>query len=385
VVWSSQFGPDASYRRGRLAVEAVDRDVVLKESARLIETDGYRHKGFLLRGLILARIRRFDEAIPWLEKASMSEPLTIEASTVAARCVYSTGHYVEAVNAANAALMLDDNATEARRWLAAAYYDLGAISQTVVELERISKDAPTDPRPERLLGLIAKDGEQYPMAIGHYEESLKRDAQQSERQNVLVELAESQIKQGQFKEALVTLEKCTGSAIVSTWMADCLSSLGKFEAAHDRLREALEAEPKYFPAKLSQGKLYLDNGQVEEAIQALKQAIEWEPQSSQAHFQLSQALRQLGRAEEADAELHTMREIQKLEREFTDLHDAASNRPADADVRYRIGELAQLLGKPKLPAVWYRAALAINPNHLKARAALEASQQPTANPGRFLQ
>ena len=268
-------------------------------------------------------------------------------------------------------MTLDESCLDARRWLASAYYDLGAVSHAVAELERISKDAPGDPRPDRLLGLIAKDGELYPKAIGHYQESLRRDPRQQDREDVLLELAESQIKQAYFKEAMVTLGDCSHSAAASTWVAECHSHLGQVDKAHDRLREALELDHHYVPAKLTQGKLFLDNGQVEQAVSSLTEAAQWDPMNRQVHFQLSQALRQFGKAADADAELQRMQEIQALEREFSDLHDLAANQPTDADIRVRTGELALRLGKPKLAQVWFRAALAINPNHLRARAALE--------------
>ena len=78
----------------------------------------------------------------------------------------------------------------------------------------------------------------------------------------------------------------------------------------------------------------------------------------------------MDRVEQADVELRRMLDIQALEREFKDLHDTAANRPDDAEVRYRTGELALQLGKPQLARVWFRAALAIDPKHVKARAAI---------------
>ena len=78
----------------------------------------------------------------------------------------------------------------------------------------------------------------------------------------------------------------------------------------------------------------------------------------------------MNKVEQADDELRRMLEIQALEREFKELHDTAANRPDDAEVRYRTGELALQLGKPKLARVWFLAALAIDPKHVKARAAI---------------
>lgn len=377
--WLRETGPEASYIRGRHALIRGDREVVIRESDHLLKTPGYEPQGALLKGLLLVRIQKLGEAIPWLEKASSRESLAVEASTAAARCFYLTGRYLEAIDAAHVALEQDATCLDARRWLAAAYYDLGAVSHAIAELERISIEAPGDARADRLLGLIAKDGEQYIRAIGHYSESLRRDEQQPDRESILLELAEAQIKSGRFQDALVTLKDCRRSAAALTWEAECRSNLGENAEAHTRLREALELDRRYFPARLAQGKLFLDTGETDEAIKALEEAIQLQPQSSQAHFQLSQALRRSGKVDQADIELRRMGEIQALEREFTDLHEEAAQKPNDAEIRFRTGELAMKLGKPKLAGVWFRAALAINPNHARARAAL--NQQPPVSSG----
>lgn len=376
AVWWKSTGPEVGYQRGRKALISGDREVVTRESNRLLGLPEYEPQGALLKGLLLARVGKLDEAIPWLGKATEREELAVEASTVAAQCFYMTGRYLEAIDAAHAALEQDATCLDARRWLAAAYYDLGALSHAISELERISAEAPTDARADRLLGLIAKDGEQYLRAIGHYQESLRRDGQQPDRESILLELAESQVKSGKFADALVTLKDCRQSAASLTWEAECRSNLGETAAAHARFDEALELDPAYFPAKLAQGKLLLDSGKTEEAVGVLQAAIELQPQHSQAHFQLSQALRRLGKIDQADTELRRMGEIQAMEREFTDLHEEAAKKPDDADIRFRTGELARQLGKSKLAEVWFRAALAINPHHARARAALR--QHPSS-------
>lgn len=370
IAWSQCFSPDSGYRRGRQALMNGDREIVLREAERLLATPGYELKGHLLRGLMLSRSRKVDEALPDLEKASHSPELAAEASTAAARCFYSMGRYLEAIDAANAAIALDASSLDARRWLAAAYYDLGAVSHAVVELERINAEAPSDAKPSRLMGLIAKDGEQFTNAVTFYEESLRRAPDQPERETVLLELAECQVKLGRFDDALGTLKQCSRSATALTWEAECQSNLGQFETARDRLNQAIELDRRYFPARLALGKLLLDKGEAESAVKTLQDAIPLNPNNSQAYFQLSQALRLMKKDEEADAALQRMREIQALEREFTDLHEKAASQPTDADIRYRTGELALKLGKPQLAQVWFRAALAINPNHAKARAAL---------------
>lgn len=368
--WRLADSPDLSYRRGREALIQGDHVAVEREIDRLYRTAGTRSRGCLLKGLLLSRAGRPAEAIEWLDQAARDESLAVEASTEAARCFYSMGRHLEAIEAAQAALAQNAEYLDARRWLAAAYYDLGAVPHAIVELKHVSAEAVDDPRPDRLLGLISKDSEKYHAAIEHYRESLRRDPLQPDAPMILLELAESLVKIGKFEEALVTLKDCEKSSAALTWEAECLVNLSRSDEALGRLKEAVALDPAYFPAKLAYGKRLLDGGFVEQAIDVLSQASQLMPQNSQARFQLSQALRRGGKVEQADVELERMREAQALERQFSDLHDQAANQPNDAEIRYHAGELAIKLGKPELGKLWLRAALAINPHYEKARAML---------------
>lgn len=370
VMFGRPERPERIYARGRAALLAGDRPLVLREAENLIQIPGYEPYGWLLKGLMLTRVGKLDEAIIYLGKAAEHDALALEANTAAAQCFYQSGLYLQAIQVAQLALQLDPAALDARRWLAAAYYDLGANSHAVNELEQISEQAPTDPRPDRLLGLIAKDGEQFPRAIGHYQESLKRDPLQPDAQIIRTELAESQIKLGKFADSLATLSECEHTAIVLTLQAECQNGLGNFDEAVSLLRRAIKLDPRYFTAKLTLGTLLLDRGQIEDAKTILTDAVRTGPPSSKARFQLSQALRRSNQIDAADEELRQMQQIQAMEREFSDLHDTAASQPNNADIRFRIGELAQKLGKPELASVWLRAAVAINPSHPRARAAL---------------
>lgn len=371
AVWPRFFGPLASYHRGRAALISGDRAVVERTADALIHTAGYEAHGWLLKGLWLTRMGKLQEATVCLGRAAEHESLAVEANYTAAQCFYQAGLYPQAVDTALMALDRDPHCLQARRWLASAYYDLGNLSQATDELDRISREAPTDPRPQRLLGLIAKDSERFAKAIEYYRESLRRDPDQAEAEAIRTETAESHIKLGQFTEARTALRACQPSAITLTLEAECFNSTGAQAEAQEQLRVALTLNPKYFPAKLMQGKLASDQGRLDEAEQFLREAMLLEPQNSQAHFQLSQALRRNGKVAEADEELQKMQSIQAMEREFSDLHEEVDARPDDVEARYRTGELAERLGKPKLAILWYRAALSIDSRHAKARVALQ--------------
>ena len=379
-LWWHLNRPEACYRRGRQALRAGDRQTVLEEARRLLRSPGFESQGRLLRGLLFAQDGQAVEALQELEPAARNEATAVEALTVAAECCSVLGRYIEAIDTANAALARDADALDARRWLAVAYYDLGAAANAAQELKRISAKAPNDPRPERLLGLIARDNEQFIEAIEHYRESLRRNPDHADRAVVVVEMAEALARLGRFDEALKTLHDSDRTARMLTLEAECEHGLGRLEIAESRLREALELDPRYFPALLEKGTLLLARGRPVEASAVLEEAVRLEPLNRQGRFQLSQAYGRQGQRDKGAEQLKLMQEAQSLEREFSELNNLASQRPADADVRYRAGILADKFGKADLARMWYRSTIAINPHHAGALAALAEADGPQNRP-----
>lgn len=359
-----------AYRRGRAALLNGDRESVIREADLLIAMPGHQCQGWLLKGLLLSRLDKRDEAVFYLEKSAGDEALAVEANTLAAKCLYETGLYRQAIEAANRALQRDASCVDARRWLAASYYDLGALAHATEELKRISQLAPDDPKPSHLLGVIAMDGERYPEAIQRFQESLSRDPSQPGKEAILVELAECQLKTNQSQQALDILAQCSPTAPVLTLMANALETQSKIDEAQAKLEAAIRLDAKYVPAKLALGKLLLDRGQIREALPVLAEAVKLEPMNREAHFQLSQACRRADEPQRADEELSRMQEIGAWEREFSSLHAEAAKDPHNGELRFRLGELALRLGKPKLARVWYRAAIAINPSDSRSQSAL---------------
>src|SRR5262245_12671454 len=157
--WWYALRPENCYQRGCRALTAGDRQTVIRESRRLIGTPGFEPQGRLLSGRLLLSERRPADALAELQRAVHDPATAVEALIAAAECHYLLGQYLQAIGAGRAALERNTAALDARRWLAAAYYDLGATPYATLELEAISAAAPSDPRPDRLLGLMCKDNQ----------------------------------------------------------------------------------------------------------------------------------------------------------------------------------------------------------------------------------
>ncbi|MBI3864262.1 MAG: tetratricopeptide repeat protein [Planctomycetia bacterium] len=374
VLWWNSLRPENCYLRGRRALEKGDRITALREMRRLLDTPDFEPHGRLLAGLILARERKPAQALDELQYALADDETAVEALTTAAGCYYALGQFVATIETAKSALARNEDALDARRWLASAAYDLGRTGEADAELRTISEKAPHDPRPERLLGLISKDFAEYAQAIDHYREALRRDPQFPDRANVQAELAESLVKLGRIDEALEALRQCDRTPTVLVMEADCAESQGRIEAAHERLQEALALDPQFIPAKLKRGTLLLLDGRFDDAVDVLEDAVRQAPYSSQAHFNLSQAYSRRGEKDKAEVQLQLRLEAERDEQLFPELHKEAAEKPNDPEIRYRLGMLARKLGKPELARMWFRSALAIEPRHLQARSALAESE-----------
>jgi tetratricopeptide (TPR) repeat protein len=74
-------------------------------------------------------------------------------------------------------------------------------------------------------------------------------------------------------------------------------------------RIAVELAPSFIDTRHSLGKLAMEIKDWETAVAQFRAVIAWEPGAAAAHYQLSLALKALGRIEEAESEL---RAAQKL-------------------------------------------------------------------------
>jgi tetratricopeptide (TPR) repeat protein len=369
-LWQYSLRPDNCYRRGRQAILAGDRATVIRESRRLLATPGFESRGRFLTGLWHARSGRAPEALDDLRIAAEDESIAVEALTAGAECYYNLGRFVEAVELSQRAIARDANSLDAHRWLAVSLYDLGITYQAAAELEFVSAKALSDPRADRLLGLIYNENEQFAEAIEHYRRSLERGLCDPERGKVALELVQTLLREKRIDEALEVLRDAERSALSLRLRAECLELQGQLDEAHDLYREAVKLDPHNLEAKLKLGASLLEQRSATQAVSVLQDAVHSAPYSGQAHFLLSQAYGKTGESEKAADELRLFHKAQADEREFSDLHQTAAENPNDAEARYRLGILARGRGRPELARMWFRAALAVQPDHRATRSAL---------------
>jgi tetratricopeptide (TPR) repeat protein len=376
--YALRVAPDRLFQAALTALAEDDLDGVRAAAEALQDVEAYEPHRRLLTGLELLKHDRLYDAIVAFGFARDHPDTRVWAYTLSGEALYKAKQFRDATRILTDAIRMDPQQTDAHRWLAATYYDIGAMNHAIAHLLIVAQQAPRDPRPHRLIGLIHKDYEEYRKAIDDYRQCLKRGPSQAVKEEVLLELAECQVKQQQHDEALQTLHTCPSSA-QSFWLqAECQRALGDKSAAQRLLDQALRREPTHLQAMYLKGMLELEAGQAADAVQVLQKAVETYPQEWRPRYTLAMAYKRLGNDKLATEHLELVEQVRRLRDRFTDLHNQAMKDPDDADLRYELGVVARELDKPLLASSWFEAALALEPHHQQALREL-TRQTATAN------
>lgn len=353
-----------SHNKFKEALEALNqgnRSLARRYARELRASQPSSPQASFLRGAMLLENGYSYPALDELGKAKQDPELETAALTLMGEAWYRLERHVEAQAALQQALEQEPDSVDAHRWLAASYYDIGAIPLALHHLQRTAELDPTDPRPHRLLGLMHKDFGQYQEAIPLYEESLRRDADQPSAEEIRYEMAVCQIESRRYGDALATLEKCPDKPEFNVLRAECHRAQGRLAKAKEALERALAQDADHLEGLLLQGTILLEEGEPQQAVAALTHAVEKHPKDYTLHVRLAQAYDRVDETQKAEDERKVAEELLAIRHEFSQLHREAGDRPRDVGVRLRLAALAQQLDRPDLAEVWLRSAAALQP------------------------
>jgi tetratricopeptide (TPR) repeat protein len=355
-----------------------DLDAVQAAVEGLRDVEAYDPHRHLFEGALLLRNGRPLEAVVELGYAKDHPDTAGLAYSLSGESLYKAGRFRDADRILTAAVQRDPSLTDAHRWLAVLYYDIGAMNHASEQLKIVAEQAPDDPRPHRTQGLISKDFQLYEEAIAAYQESLRLDPDQPDKDEILLELAECLLRRNRHAELRETLARCPRSARTLTLEAESRLAEGDREAARKLAAEALDLSPDDLGAVQLRARLDLESNDPTSALKLLQRAAKRYPRDYRVHSDLAQAYERLGQRERAREEADIYREIRDLITRFTKLHRQAIAEPANADIRYQLGQVALQFGKPELARSWFLATLAMAPDHAGAREALRNVPLPPA-------
>lgn len=366
--WLAPPAPDW-YQRGLEALAHEDLKTLHAAARALRRATPEAGRTHLLLGALALRSNDPQQALQELDLAATDAETMWKARALAGEALCQLRSFELAVQTLLPVVEQFPEDVDAHRWLAVAYFDMGTADQALVHLLRVSELAPRDSRPQQMMGLIYADAENYVPAAQAYQAALQRDLTESERESTLAALAKVQLKLRQYPEVLVTLADAPATPALNSLQADALYALGRSDEARRLVDEVLKTEP--VPgALILRGLMLLDDQRPRDAIEPLRQAVKLHPDEFETRFKLSQALSLAGEKEAARREIDEVSRIKAIRLEFADLQKRALENPRDAELRFQMGRRCESLHRPELAQKWYRAALALNPDHAAALQAL---------------
>ena len=275
----------------------------------------------LLGGLRCLLSEDYEGAYARFKALCDADPTDAEAWKAAADSLVALGRGREAVDAARAAVNLDQESGAYAESLGAACVEAGMFAEAADACRTVVRLRPKDARAWNRLGVACYAGKRHDEAARSLKESirLKPDDARSHKNLGVVQLA-----------------------------------LGKLSEAADSLTEAVRLSPDYERAWKDLGLVHYRLGQMEKAVEANLEAIRCRPGYSRAHNNLGAVYQAMGRTEDA---LGAYKEALRLKPRYGQ---------AWANVAYAYIKL----GKPEEAQRAYEESVARDPGNAEARTSL---------------
>ena len=359
--WYRVTRPDYRLARGRDAIRVGDEWSVRRYADRL-ESSGHTDHAHLLRGEALHAAGQPAEALVAFNRIDPNGPFRLRVAALAGRCLLELGELGEAHRVFAIVVAESPDDVDGHRGLAAIEYDLGRLEAALDHLRRVGELDAADSRQHRLIGLIHKDMDRVEPAETAYREALRRRPSPAIDRQIRLELADVLARGRKFAEGLEVLGDIlpgptTEDPNAAVVRAECLRGLGRSREAAELLDGARSADSGAAHHRL-RGQLDQDLRRPAEALLSFERAVARDPFDYQARYLLGQAYAAAGRPDEAAKEFARVETLKKDLDRITDLTHEAMAHPRDAGVRLRLAKVCDDLGKPKLAAMWRRAAQA---------------------------
>ena len=344
-----------------LAWQDYEKDLLRSVQKRLASIAPYKQyapHADLLRCALDVKIKRHDfdpQRLEVLERLADYPHLRLKALTVLGSALVQVGDFSAAEPILLEVLKADPDMLEAHRSLAALNFDLRALFRARHHFDEWGRVAPTDHRPPRFSGLVNNLLSFYKEAALAYEESLKRNPNQSTRQEVLLELAECQHRTRDYEPALKTLAQAVESVAGDALKAQCLMSLRRTDEARQTADSVLTREATNLTANLVRADIAMLEKDDETALKCLLAATEHHPFEESAWYKLSQVYARQKKTAEATQASARVEKVRELRNKYLSAEEKATEEPNDVQLRYELMGLATQLGRDDLAQMWQRS------------------------------
>lgn len=309
----------------------------------------------LLRGALELADGRATEALEELTRLEPSGATRKPALLLVGQALTGSGQPVEAARVYQQLLELDPAYLPARYALSRYWYDRGSVAQARFELDQITRIDPRQWRAWRELGGHAYDFSRYAEAIRYLQEALPLDPPPADRQQMLLELAQSHFFRREYNEAVERFEQAEPTPLSEALRAEALAALGRRDESQAALARAAMLDASDRTVRLVTARLAIQEGDPARALAPLLEQLRDNPHDRECRFQLAQAYTALGRSDEAAEERAKFAELDRQFDRYTDLSTRVTTEPGNIPLREELAELCAQLGQETQAAAWRKA------------------------------
>ena len=319
---------EAEVRLGLLLLELGPRDrglALLEAAAPRVEP-----AVLLAIGAALFRAGAMDAAQRHLERAAGLDPRLASVDTLLGQVYSAQGQHAKAIERLERAVEREPNSPMPRTLLGITLSLRGDKERSVAELERAATLGPDNPAVHYYLGLARLDLLRYPEAVTALERAAALDA---DDRDTALNLAWALLGQGRPQaaaERLLELERRRPrDAVVAFLLGESQRRAGDVDGALAAYGRALQIDARMLDARFSRGTVHYLRREVGPARADYEQLLRFEPRHPGAHYQLGKLLLEEGRLEEA----------------LDHLVASALADPANGAVRFQLARAYRRLGR----------------------------------------
>jgi tetratricopeptide (TPR) repeat protein len=260
-------------------------------------------------GMAYVRTARFQQSIKPLEKALSLNPKIREAY------INLSSSYVE-IGRKEDALRVLDRAEKVFPDDVEILYSLGTLHyQLMFEIYgKMARLAPNSYRYDEVMGRSFEERQEFPGAIAEFQDAIKDNPRAP---GLHYELGNVYWLQGHYPEARREFEtelEISPEDYRSIWkIGNSYVQERQYDKALPYLQKAISEKPDLGGAIEDLGKLYVESNDGEHAIPYLNKVVQMDPTESTSHFLLSRAYRQMGKTDEARAEMELFEKLRQDE------------------------------------------------------------------------
>lgn len=253
------------------------------------------------------------------------------------------------------------------------------LAEAATVIESWKADFPDDAGPWLVEGTLNSVLLRWADAEARFRQALELDSDLTEARRKLATALIKQLKFDQAEHQLRIVADTHATADVYADLAHCMAQQGQLDDALQVLQQALQNEPKNVRLLAEYGQLKLMQKDSQAAIDALSQVVAQQPENTEVRYSLAQALRNLGREEQAGKHFALVDEGTRALLKLAALTSAVVADPHNVEKRFQVAETTWRWKSRQDGAAWLHSVLEFDPHHEAAHALLAKHYELTGD------